>query len=86
MANKLPNFLSEYIPYSRLVRRRQGFRQSVASYMERSRVLIGDAYDVDYDKVQSIFLKAWDKSEKDYPSPSIITPQNIKEYGTFNEY
>ena len=86
MANKLPNFLSEYIPYSRLVRRRQGFRQSVASYMERSRGLIGDAYDVDYDKVQSIFLKAWDKSEKDYPSPSVITPQNIKEYNTFNEY
>ena len=86
MANKLPNFLTEYIPYSRLVRRRQGFRQSVASYMERSRALIGDAYDVDYDKVQSIFLKAWDKSEKDYPSPSIITPQNIKEYDTFNKY
>ena len=86
MANKLPNFLTEYIPYSRLVRRRQGFRQSVASYMERSRVLIGDAYGVDYDKVQSIFLKAWDKSEKDYPSPSIITPQNIKEYDTFNKY
>ena len=86
MANKLPNFLSEYIPYSRLVRRRQGFRQSVASYMERSRVLIGDEYNVDYDKVQSIFLKAWDKSEKDYPSPSIIKPQNVKEYDSFNKY
>ncbi len=86
MANKLPNFLSEYIPYSRLVKRRQGFRRSVASYMERSKVLIGDAYHVDYDKVQSVFLRAWDNSDKDYPSPSVITPQNIKEFGTFNEY
>ena len=86
MANKLPKYLSEIIPYSRLVRKKDGFRQSVSSYMERSKILIGDAYDVDYDRVVSIFLKAWDKSEKDYPSPSVITPQNIAEFTTFNEY
>lgn len=86
MANKLPKYLSEIIPYSRLVRKKNGFRQSVSSYMERSKILIGDAYDVDYDRVVDIFLRAWDKSEKDYPSPSVITPQNIAEFSTFNEY
>ena len=86
MANKLPKYLSEIIPYSRLVKRKDGFRQTVSSYMERSKILIGDAYDVDYDRVVSIFLKAWDKSEKDYPSPSVITPQNIAEFSVFNEY
>ena len=86
MANKLPKYLSEIIPYSRLVRKKNGFRQSVSGYMERSKILIGDAYDVDYDRVVDIFLRAWDKSEKDYPSPSVITPQNIAEFSTFNEY
>ena len=86
MANKLPKFLTEFITYSRLVKRKQGFRKSVASYMERSKILIGDAYDVDYDRVVDIFLREWDKSEKDYPSPSIISPQNIKEFDLFNQY
>lgn len=86
MANKLPNFISEFLPYSRIVKRKNGFRQTVSSYMERSKILIGDAYDVDYDRVVDIFLREWDKSEKDYPSPSIISPQNISEFDLFNQY
>ena len=86
MANKLPKFISEFLPYSRIVKRKNGFRQTVSSYMERSKILIGDAYDVDYDRVVDIFLREWDKSEKDYPSPSIISPQNISEFDLFNQY
>ena len=60
MANKLPKFISEFLPYSRIVKRKNGFRQTVSSYMERSKGLIGDAYDVDYDRVVDIFLREWD--------------------------
>ena len=85
MAN-IPNYISEIIPYSRVLKRKSGFRASIGGYIARSKFLIANEFGVDPDKVHDIFLKAWDKSEKDYPSPSIIFPQTSKEADLYNNY
>lgn len=83
---KIPNYISEIIPYSRVLKRKNGFRASIGGYIARSKFLIANEFGVDPDKVHDIFLKAWDKSEKDYPSPSVIFPQNSKEADLYNNY
>ena len=83
---KIPNYISEIIPYSRVLKKKNGFRSSIGGYIARSKFLIANEFGVDPDKVHDIFLKAWDKSEKDYPSPSIIFPQNSKEADLYNNY
>lgn len=85
MAN-LPNYISEIIPYSRVLKRKNGFRASVGGYIARSKYLIANEFGVDPDKVHDIFLRAWDKSEKDYPSPSVSFPQNSREAESYNNY
>ena len=84
--SRIPNYISEIIPYSRVLKRKNGFRASIAGYIARSKFLIANEFGIDPDKVHDIFLKAWDKSEKDYPSPSIIFPQNSKEADLYNNY
>ena len=83
---KVPNYISEIIPYSRVLKKKNGFRASIGGYIARSKFLIANEFGVDPDKVHDIFLKAWDKSEKDYPSPSVIFPQNSKEADLYNNY
>jgi len=83
---KIPNYISEVIPYSRVLKRKNGFRASIGGYIARSKYLIANEFGVDPDKVHDIFLRAWDKSEKDYPSPSVIFPQNSKEADLYNNY
>lgn len=85
MARK-PDHIEEFIPYSRLVKKMSMWRSVVASRMEYAKHLIANQYNIDPDKVKSIFLKAWDKSTKDYPSPKFPRPSSTREFEAFNNY
>jgi len=85
MAN-IPNYISEIIPYTRVLGKKGSYRASIGGYIARSKFLISNEFGVDPDRVHDIFMRAWDKSEKDYPSPSVIFPQNSKEAEKYNSY
>jgi len=85
MARK-PDHIEEFIPYSRLVKKMSMWRSVVASRVEYAQHLIANQYNIDPDKVKSIFLRAWDKSTKDYPSPKFPRPSSTREFESFNNY
>lgn len=81
-----PNHVEKFIPYTQLVKKKGMWREVIASRMQYAQHLIANEYNVDPDRVRDIFLRAWDKSTKDYPSPKYAQPQNSREFEAFNEY
>ena len=85
MADK-PKYVENFISYSTVQAKRGLWRSIVAERMEFAKFLIENNYNVNADRVKDIFLNAWDKSTKDYPSPIYARPQNSKEWDSFNNY
>ena len=79
MADK-PKYVENFISYSTVQAKRGLWRSIVAERMEFAKFLIENNYNVNADRVKDIFLNAWDKSTKDYPSPIYARPQNSKEW------
>ena len=85
MADK-PKYVEKFISYSSVQAKRGLWRSILAERMEFANHLIANTYNVNADRVKDIFLSAWDKSTKDYPSPTYARPQNSKEWDSFNNY
>ena len=85
MADK-PKYVEKFISYSSVQAKRGLWRSILAERMEFANHLIANTYNVNADRVKDIFLSAWDKSTKDYPSPKYARPQNSKEWDSFNNY
>lgn len=85
MADK-PKYVEKFISYSSVQAKRGLWRSILAERMEFAKFLIANTYNVNADRVKDIFLSAWDKSTKDYPSPTHARPQNSKEWDSFNNY
>jgi hypothetical protein len=81
-----PKHVEKFISYSSVQAKRGLWRSILADRIEYAKHLIANNYKVDPDRVVSIFLSAWDKSTKDYPSPKYARPQNSTEWLSFNEY
>ncbi len=85
MADK-PKYVEKFISYSSVQAKRGLWRSILAERMDFAKFLIANTYNVNADRVKDIFLSAWDKSTKDYPSPKYARPQNSKEWESFNSY
>jgi hypothetical protein len=85
MADK-PTHVEKFISYSSVQKKRGTWRSILSDRMEGSKYLISNVYDVNPDRVRDIFLNAWDKSTKDYPSPKYSNPETSKEWGLYNDY
>ena len=83
---KTPDFIESFIPYTRLVKKKSMWRSIAGSHMVHAKYLIANTYGVDPDKVHDLFFKAWDKSDKDYPTAVVTTPQNSREAEKYNKY
>ena len=81
-----PKHVEKFISYSTVQAKPGLWKSIVVDRIEFAKFLIANSYNVDPDKVKSIFLSAWENSTKDYPSPKYARPQNTKEWESFNSY